>query len=113
MYRGSKYQQNAKHSHTFLTNNGHKGSLVKHNVRTTLLKYGSEGPALINSYGEADDAFQENNQSIVTRRMKNLSREHYMREKSIDYWTLWALVLLIGGGTHHYLWMLISSQSLF
>ena len=67
MYRGSKYQQNAKHSHTSLTN-VHKGSLVKHNVRTTLLKYGSKGPALINSYGEADDAFQENNQSICDQK---------------------------------------------
>ncbi|ONM04943.1 chloroplast RNA splicing1 [Zea mays] len=63
VYRGSKYQQNAKHSHTFLTN-VHKGYLVKHNVHTTLLKYGSIGPVLINNYGEADDAFQENDQSI-------------------------------------------------
>jgi len=57
--------------------------------------------------------FKKTIKVFVTRRMKNLSREHYMREKSIDYWTLWALDLLIGGGTHHYLWMLISSQSLF
>lgn len=63
VYRGSKYQQNAKHSHTSLTN-VHNGSLVKHNVPTTLLKYGSKGPALINSYGEADGACQENGQSI-------------------------------------------------
>lgn len=67
VYRGSKYQQNTKHSHTSLTN-VHKGSLVKHNVRTTLLKCGSEGPALINSYGEADDAFQENDQSICDQK---------------------------------------------
>jgi len=57
--------------------------------------------------------FKKMNKAFVARRMKDLSREHYMRERSIDYWTLWALVLLIGGGTHHCLWMLISSQSLF
>lgn len=63
VYRGSKYQQNTKHSHTFLTD-VHKGSLVKHNNPTTLLKYGSEGPALTNGNGEADNAFQENDQSF-------------------------------------------------
>ncbi|CAD6244861.1 unnamed protein product [Miscanthus lutarioriparius] len=66
--RGSKYQQNAKHSHTFLTNNVHKGSLVRHNVPTTLLKNGNKGPALTNGYGEADDAFQENDQGICDQK---------------------------------------------
>ncbi|KAJ1268237.1 hypothetical protein BS78_07G120700 [Paspalum vaginatum] len=62
VYRGSNYQQNRKHSHTFLTD-FQKNSLIKHNAPTTPLKYGSKGVALTKGNGEAYNAFQENDQS--------------------------------------------------
>uniref|UniRef100_A0A0A9CR46 Crs1 n=1 Tax=Arundo donax TaxID=35708 RepID=A0A0A9CR46_ARUDO len=35
--------------------------------------------------------FKEMSKAFVLRRIKNLSKVHFMREKSTDYWTAWAL----------------------
>ncbi|CAO2163584.1 unnamed protein product [Urochloa humidicola] len=67
VYRGSNYQQNTKHKHYFVSDAQHV-SPVKYNAPTSQIKYGNKGEMLTNGNSKADDAIQENDQSIYVQK---------------------------------------------
>lgn len=67
VYRGSNYVENTKWHHNFVTDI-QKVSPVKSNFPTAQGRYVSKAEHLTNDNGEADDAFQETDQSIDVRK---------------------------------------------